>query len=303
MKYTIILVRYGEISLKSTYVRRLFESILIRNIDHALTQENIRCSIQKERGRIYLCTDDIVKTCNVLKHIVGIVSFSPAIVTKASLEDISTLALSMVSKTLTKTTSFAIRATRSGTHSFTSQDVAIRVGKDIVQATGSPVDLTKPSFELFIEIRGKQAFLFIEKIKGSGGLPLGTQGKVLAIIDSPFSLVAAWFLMKRGCSLSLILTKNSLSKPLNSFLQAWYVPSEITRADVKIKNFYKILENLTVNDACDAIVTGYSLKENTDAITKVYQLKKHTGLPIFCPLLAMDISEIQHQAKEIGIPL
>ena len=54
MKYTIILVRYGELSLKSTYVRRYFESILVRNITQALATEKLQGTITKDRGRIYL---------------------------------------------------------------------------------------------------------------------------------------------------------------------------------------------------------------------------------------------------------
>ncbi|MCX6663642.1 MAG: THUMP domain-containing protein, partial [Euryarchaeota archaeon] len=180
MNYDVILVRYGELSLKSTYVRKYFESILVRNIKKALTRENISHSITKERGRIYLSATDISKSCLVLSRIFGIVSFSPAVQTTSDMEDMSMLALQLAKNILTEEKSFAIRATRVGTHTFSSQQVAVHIGNDIVKATRAGVDLTNPDIELFIEIRDKKSFLFTEKINGVGGLPLGTQGRILA---------------------------------------------------------------------------------------------------------------------------
>ncbi len=58
------------------------------------------------------------------------------------------------------------------------------------------VDLNDPDFELFVECRADEAYVFCEKRSGPGGLPLGTQRPVVALIsggiDSP---VAAWKLM------------------------------------------------------------------------------------------------------------
>ena len=218
MNYDIILVRYGELSLKSTYVRKYFESTLVRNIKKALAQENIPHSITKERGRIYLSTTEIPKSCLVLSRIFGIVSFSPAVQTTSDIGDMSIVALQLIKNILTKEKSFAIRSTRVGTHTFSSQQVAIQIGNDIVKATHAKVDLTHPDVELFIEIRDKKSFLFTEKIKGVGGLPLGTQGKILALIENPFSLLAAWYLMRRGCNVLIANTKKTNDESLYSFL-------------------------------------------------------------------------------------
>src|SRR5512136_2270937 len=108
MNYNIILVRYGELSLKSSYVRKYFESILVRNIKKALTQEDIPHSITKERGRIYLSTTEVSKGCSILSRIFGIVSFSPAVQTTSDIENISTVSLQLIKNMLTKEKSFAI---------------------------------------------------------------------------------------------------------------------------------------------------------------------------------------------------
>jgi len=89
MNYDLILIRYGELSLKSSFVRKQFESILIRNIKYAFAFNNISCKIKTERGRIYLHTDEISKGLDVLKRIFGITSFSPAVKTSSKIDQIS----------------------------------------------------------------------------------------------------------------------------------------------------------------------------------------------------------------------
>ena len=57
-----------------------------------------------------------------------------------------------------------------------------------------------PDKEIHIEIRANEAYLYDTVIKAVGGLPLGVEGTLVALvsggIDSP---VAAWMMMKRGC--------------------------------------------------------------------------------------------------------
>ena len=77
MKYDLMLIRYGELSLKSTYVRKQFESTLVRNIKNAFKLNNLQCKITTERGRIYLHTNEISKGLNVLKRIFGMPKVKP----------------------------------------------------------------------------------------------------------------------------------------------------------------------------------------------------------------------------------
>ncbi len=303
MNYDIILVRYGELSLKSAYVRKYFESTLVRNIKKALAQENILYSIAKERGRIYLSTTEISKSCSVLSRIFGIVSFSPAVQTTSKIEDISKVALQLTKNIITKEKSFAIRSTRVGTHTFSSQQVAIQVGNDIVKATHVKVDLTHPDVELFIEIRDKKSFLFTEKIKGVGGLPLGTQGKILVLVENPFSLLAAWYLMRRGCNVLIANTTKINDEYLYSFLHNWYAEAEIISVDQKTKNFFHQLCTLANENNCDALVTSHTLEEPLNSLEAIAQLKKQSNIPVLTPLIAMTREELQQQCKKRGIPI
>ncbi|MBE3120586.1 MAG: hypothetical protein IMZ58_00030 [Thermoplasmata archaeon] len=303
MNYDVILVRYGELSLKSTYVRKYFESILVRNIKKALTRENISHSITKERGRIYLSTTEISKSIMVLSRIFGIVSFSPAVQTTSDMEAMSMLALQLAKNILTEEKSFAIRATRVGTHTFSSQQVAVHIGNDIVKATHAGVDLTNPDIELFIEIRDKKSFLFTEKNSGVGGLPLGTQGRILVLVENPSSLLAAWYLMRRGCNVIIANMKISNDESIHSFLAHWYADAEIISVDQKTKNLFDQLRTLASEKNCDALVTGHTLEEPTCSLAAIAQLKKQSIIPVLTPLIAMNQEEIQQQCRKRGIPI
>jgi len=301
MNYDIILIRYGELSLKSTYVRNYFESILIKNIKKAFETENVSQNITKERGRIYLTTNDVSKSLLILGRIFGIISFSPVVQTTSDIEDMSILALQLTKDVLTKEKSFAIRATRTGTHPFTSQQVGVRIGSDIVNTTHAKVELTNPDFELFIEIRNKNSFIFTEKIRGVGGLPLGTQGTILMLLDSPSSLLAAWFLMRRGCQVIFANAKKSNEKIIRSFLTYWYADAEIIAMNPKTKNYFQKLRTIASEKNCDALVTGHTLEEPEKSLSEIAVLKKESVIPILTPLITMTSAEIHQQCKTRGI--
>jgi len=70
----LIIVRYGEIGVKSPKVRGRFERRLIENIKTVIGDK-----IEIKQGRIFIYPQDLNKTLESLQKIVGIVSFSPAV--------------------------------------------------------------------------------------------------------------------------------------------------------------------------------------------------------------------------------
>ena len=304
MEYELIIVRYGEIGLKAKETRKRFENTLVNNIKNALNTKQLPCRIKKERGRIYVHTNKIDESISILQKVFGIVSVSPTIHTHSDIDSMSELSVRISKEALRRGKSFALRVTRTGEHNYTSQDVAIRIGNDIVKAIQANVNLTKPDFELFIEIRNKSAYIFTEKIRGAGGLPLGTQGKALALVTAPKSILAAWYLMRRGCKILFVNIDERNTKILNSFLTNWYANLDIFMVDTKGKNLYESLNKIASERNCDAIVTGHTLCNNSqNELSDIKLLKKHSNLPILHPLIAMGDSEISQKCKEIGIPI
>jgi len=301
VKYELIIVRYGEIALKGKETRKRFENTLVSNIKNAFSVENLSSKIKKEWGRIYVYTTQINKCVDVLQKIFGIISISPALQTTSDMDSISKLAVDVSKEELNKKKSFAIRATRTGTHKFTSQDVAIKIGDEVVKATKASVDLTNPDFELFIEIRNDKTFLFTEKIRCVGGMPLGTQGNILALIDSSESILAAWYLMRRGCKPIFLKTEVLDEKISKSFIENWYVKSDILEVNKK-SNILENINKISNKYDCNAIVTGHNLNSQ-ETISDIKQLKKDIQLPILTPLIAMNEKEINNKCKEIGLPV
>ena len=54
----LYLIRYGEIGLKSRSVRSRFESQLVANIEDMFLKMEMECTVERQRGRIFLYSDD-----------------------------------------------------------------------------------------------------------------------------------------------------------------------------------------------------------------------------------------------------
>ena len=135
MEYELILVRYGELALKGNVIRKQFENSLVNNIKKTLNTKQVLNKIKKDWGRIYVYTSQINESIPILQKVFGITSVSPAVQTKGDMDAVSKIAVNISKEALTGEKSFAIRATRTGEHKFTSQEVAVRIGNDIVKAT------------------------------------------------------------------------------------------------------------------------------------------------------------------------
>lgn len=299
MNHDLIIVRYGEIALKGKETRSRFESTLVNNIRDALRLEEIGANIRRERGRIYVSTVQIQKSITVLKKIFGIISISPAYTTKSDMDSMSEFAISLCKeKKLSQKQSFALRVTRTGNHDYSSQEVAIKLGDDIVKTTQAKVDLTKPSFELFIEIRNKESYFFTEKTRAVGGMPFNTQGKILSIIKDPESILATWYLIRRGCKAIFFCTEKSLHPLIEDFLKKWYINSKIIPINTD-NNIVEIINEISNKNNCQAIVTSYRLQD----IAKIEELTKQTDIPVLHPLISMENEDIKNKCNEVGIKL
>lgn len=298
MKFDLIIVRYGEIFLKSRYVRKKFERILVGNIKTVLKKEKIENKIIKEWGRIYIYTDQIKQTLRILKRIFGIVNFSPSVKTSSNLNSISKKAVSFSKKYINKNMSFALRTNRSGDQNYTSQDVAVKIGRDIVENIGSSVDLSNPDFELFIDVRQDNAYIFKEKISGSGGMPADSQDRVLCIIDNVYSIVSSWYLLRRGCKV-LFFTKKGFDKNLlDSFLEKWYIDEKIVYYTLD-NNFFKTINKVISEHKCKAVVTSFFDLKND--LSSIKTFKKKINVTILHPLISMNKNDIKNKIEEIGV--
>jgi thiamine biosynthesis protein ThiI len=223
---------------------------------------------------------------------------------------------------------FAVRTRRRGTHDWRSYDLNCMVGDRLV-AAGGTVDLTDPQLLIEPRIGPQDAAVVIDRVAGPGGLPIGSQERVLALLsgglDSP---VAAWMMMSRGCGTDILhfvldcaQTDHALSVAYRLW-ESWGFGDQPTvhvvdfrdvaddlRAEVPAKMRQVVLKALMLRAAAavgreehhPALVTGDSLGQvSSQTLTHLAALSAQSPLPVLRPLLGLDKREILRRAREIG---
>jgi thiamine biosynthesis protein ThiI len=337
-KADIVLVRYGELALKSSGIRNMYEKLLMKNIAAMLDSRGTPYSqIRREWGRIFIETTDAKDAAKAAADVFGVVSSSPAVTAEPSLEKAASVCAALAKGTVKERESFAIRARRSGNHPFSSTDIGKACGDAVWSSLEKEgilpkVDLTSPDKEIFIEMRQNQAYVFLETVKGVGGLPLGTQGSMVVLmsggLDSP---VAAWLMMKRGVTIIPVFCNNTpyaqsaaRDRAFDCIrqLQKWAPGYQFRTYEVphgpNLKSFigicnrkntcllckrmmYREAYEVMKKENASGVITGSSLGQvasqtAANMYAEIYQL----SIPIYHPLIALDKTEIMDIARKIG---
>ncbi|MCI4337034.1 MAG: THUMP domain-containing protein [Thermoplasmata archaeon] len=227
----LFLVRYGELALKSPPVRREFEQTLRRNILDQFVAAGALCRLRSDHGHFYVETDEREPAVSILSRVFGVTSVSEAVEIPTERAAITSGVLAMGDGRLTPGRSFAVRARRTGQHPFTSQELARDLGGDILERWPDRqlhVDLDHPEVELFVEVRGPRTYLYTDRRRGPGGLPLGVAGRVVALVDGPRGALGAYLMMKRGCRCAVVAVTDPAAEPLRTL--ARFDPKALVRA-------------------------------------------------------------------------
>lgn len=326
----IIIVRYSEVGLKGSRARSMMVRLLKSNILDGMKRLGETTKITTEKGRIYVKEySSLESALDVLGRTMGVKSYSP--VTPYSYktpQDIAHRAVELFSEKV-RGKKFAVRSRRSGGQNFTSRDLNLAVGDALYDYSGG-VDLSNPEVEVNIEVRNNRAYFFTESHRGPGGLPLGSESPLVALvsggIDSP---VAAWMLMKRGTPVDFVFL--TLSHPIDTveflggvraLVDRWalgYVPTvhivdgkpliDLLVVSGKIKipgvTYKRILYRLAMEIARErgafGIITGESMGQVSSQTPENLMAINHTiDFPVYRPLIGMDKDEISDIARKIG---
>jgi thiamine biosynthesis protein ThiI len=212
----------------------------------------------------------------------------------------------------------------------TSGQIDREVGGAIHRATGVRVALEEPELNLFVEVLPKRILYSFERLPGPGGFPVGTAGKVAALlsggIDSP---VAAWRMMKRGCTvvpvhfhafplqdrttidkareLARVLTRYQFHTrlvlvPFGETQQTIVASCPAPLRVVLYRRFMvRIAEALAGRFHAKALVTGESLGQvASQTLDNVAAIDAVARRPVLRPLIGMDKDEITREARRIG---
>ncbi len=321
----MIIVRYGEIGIKGGK-RREFERKLRDNILAALRRKGIEGKARIVRGRILVEAPD--EAAGIIAKVPGVVSVSPA--REMSYEEVPAYLKEVLKGHSPE--SFKVETQRlDKTFLKTSVEVNREIGAFIVENFGWKVDLKNPELVVGIEIISRRAYVFFDKLRGVGGLPVGTQGKVVVLlsggIDSP---VAAFLMLKRGAEITALhfdqgLNARSVVEKTVDILND-YSPRDI---ELIVENHFEVLKpyvsvlsrlglqewtcvlckvamlrraaEIAREEKALGIVTGDSLGQvASQTLANLYFETMSVRFPIHRPLLGMDKEEIVAIAKRIG---
>jgi thiamine biosynthesis protein ThiI len=330
----LILLRYGEVALKGKN-RTYFLRKLRRNVRACLKANNIDGKVWQEGQRLFVETELVDSAIEAVQKVFGLVSLSPVSAVPASLDDIVQAGVAVAHRAgLDPTRTFRVKARRADkSFPLISPEIEQQVGGAVAQATGARVDLSSNAqLEIGVEVRPERVLVFGETIAGPGGLPLGSQGRVVVLLSSGIdSPVAAWLMMKRGCAVIPVHFSTSqaqtqqveaIVEALNQHAYGWQLrPIILSHQEVLGPALTRLREMRQERWTClfckrailtkaaeiaqemdaSALVTGDSLGQvasqtlpNLEVIS--YGIQK----PILRPLIGMDKTEIMDLARRIG---
>ena len=200
-----VLLRYQELALKGKN-RPWFQRHLIQHLRKALAGLGVR-EVRVPMGRIELVLGRegaAGEVCERLRHVFGLANFS--IATRVEPEYAAIEAGVLGDLPAGPVESFRVKVRRADKRfPLPSPELERTLGARIAEARGWPVDLHRPALTVGVEIVPGEAFYYFGKEPGAGGLPSGTGGRLVALlsggIDSP---VAAWRMMRRGCTVTFV---------------------------------------------------------------------------------------------------
>jgi len=327
----VILLRFsGDLSTKSRPTWRRMSERLVRNVEDALASEGVAGPVRRTRNRVYV--DAGPEAAPVLARVFGVQSLSPLERrTPETLDAIVTAGEALFRERVTGRR-FAVRARRVGS----KPEGALR-GSDVERALGAAllphaagVDLGAPEVVARVELCEGEACLFGESRPGPGGLPLGVEGRAVALVSGGFdSAVAAWHAMKRGVAIDHVFCNlGGASHELGTLRVMKEVADRWSYGDRPVfhgvdfaalldeirerteQKYWQILlkrwmlraaEAVAVERRCLAIVTGEAIGQvSSQTLTNLGVISDAVRLPILRPLVTCNKDEILGVARAIG---
>ncbi len=325
-----VLVRYHEIALKKGN-RAYFTELLKKNLLAAVKDLGAK-EIRSLPARLLLTFKNEVPAATLIERmstVFGVANFS---IVERTARDIDALR-GRILESLNggRFQSFRIETQRGDkTFPLTSPEINRQLGAAVQEKSGARVDLENAEFTVTVEILPRDAFFGFNKIAGAGGLPVGSSGRVAALISGGFdSPVAAYRMMQRGCRIIFVhfhsvpyqdKTSQEKVRQLVQLLtrhqftsRLYMVPfGEIQRQIVATvarplrvvlyrRMMLRIAEAIARQEKAKALITGESLGQvASQTLDNMAVIQQAARLPILRPLVGMDKQEIIDQSRRIG---
>jgi len=330
----IFLLKLGEIVLKGAN-KRQFENRLRQNVRRRMkAYGNFDVFIMQSTVYVEPMDDecDVDGAWEACRSIFGVVSLCRCRPCEKNLDAIFEAVENYLGDDLDCARTFKVESRRSDKRfPLTSIQLSQEIGGRLAEAHSTvEVDVHKPEYTVYVEIRDLAAYVHGPAVPGAGGLPTGVGGRAMCLlsggIDSP---VAAHMIAKRGVEIEAV---HFFSYPYTSQLAkdkvielARLVSKYCGKMTVNVVSFTEIQEAIRDNcpeeyftlimrrfmmeisariakwDGCGALITGENLGQ---VASQTMEAMTVTGavvdIPIFMPLVGMDKEEIVTIARKIG---
>ena len=329
----IILCKYGEIALKGLN-KSTFEAVLLKNIKNRLKPLG-QFNAFSAQSTIYIEPQednfDINEALEILSKIYGIAALCRALTLPKDFDAICKESLAYLKDELVGFSTFKVEAKRADkSFPMNSMELAKEFGGFIDDNFNDlMVDVHNPDVTVMLEIRDFAAFVYARRLKGAGGLPVGTSGKALLLlsggIDSP---VAGCMMAKRGVSIgcihfmsppytserALIKVEHLCEKMVHYCGTINFMCVHFTKIQEAIKRecpeeyFTIIMRRLMMKIACRlaekkgylALITGESIGQvASQTLGAVACTDIVSNIPVFRPCCGLDKTEIVDISRKI----
>src|ERR671916_1068076 len=323
-----VLLKFGELALKGRN-RPLFVAALERNLRRAA--DGLGPLDIRHRGGVFVVTggepqQELVERCLALP---GISVVQPALRCERDPTAAADAAVELLRDRPGRT--FAVRARRRDKQfALRSIELARLIGDAVRVRLGLKVDLSSPDLELFVEVDNKELLVSVQRLRGAGGLPVGSSGRALVLLsgglDSP---VAAWRMMKRGLRCDFVHFSGRPFTGPESVYKAYALAARLDRFQGDSRLFVvpfgsaqrrlatvgagrlqvlsqrrlmvKVASELGRREGAEALVTGDSLGQvASQTLPNLAVVEDAAELPLLRPLVDRDKSEIVALAKGLG---
>lgn len=326
-----LVIHYHELGLKGRN-RDFFERTLAQNLKRALRGTGYS-KLRRGFGRIVVDFEPealVALAAERAARVFGVAYVGAGARVEPELEAIGDAALELMLEKPFE--SFRVRSRRThSTCTHKSSEIQEVVGARIKEATGGRVDLKNAEATAWVELFAGAGIVYRERLKGPGGLPVGTSGRMLALlsggIDSP---VAAWRIALRGATVDFVHFHGQPFTDPSSARQAAELAQVLARyqmravlhlvplgdlqreivtnspASLRVVLYRRMMMRIAARLAADleaqALVTGDSLGQvASQTIENIRTVDAGVpGVQVLRPLIGMDKQEIVDLATRIG---
>ena len=332
MKYTEIMVRYGELSTKGKN-RKDFIGRLAGNVTKVL-RDFPQVEIHPRHDRMHIVLNDapFKEVDQRLKKVFGIQTYSPTIKVEKTLEAIEKTSLSLMNETFKKGMTFKVNTRRSD-HQFLydTNELNKMVGDYLfANMNDLKVEMKHPDLVLRIEVRKDAVYISNQLLHGAGGMPVGTGGRAVMMlsggIDSP---VASYLALKRGVDIDMVhfysppyTTEKALNKAKEltgilanyagkiNFIAVPFAEIQETIKEKIPEGYLMTVQRRFMLQLADkirakrkglAIFNGESVGQvASQTLESMAAINDVTTTPVVRPVATMDKTEIIRLAEKIG---